>query len=445
MKIHLRTGSFGASYFRSSISSTAVVFRSDQPLPTEGNVLLTLDGKTFFELSITQTSRAGNYQTLNYVDPIHSSTGIITRNDNEPCKTISLNSEILVRSQPPTDIEVVPLPHEFEQPLAPDSIIFRATNGACVLYPHSWNTAEALYSPDGKRFYQLVIDHYGGSNDEHGFRFEEVNTGLNGTIHRQHNEVWLNAANIGKVYFPELDRNPDWIKLRQDHPELFTQETGTPVQALGSHFRLDDQKVKSLKLEWLFDQEHRTSSPPSLRKIGLELLYGGQVFRKLPYFPPHVTMVRTPDVEEPEYLFRRDNGQYVFVTASKYRFSYDSFRLFFGDGEGMEEIMVDDVTRYRDGGTTYIRTPAGMLYSPPRKEARTAKWFSPADVIELDRIIHRIWQLNEGDTGYEEELKQLKEQLAEEHDRRGMPLQRLVPEEFQITGQGESVKIRRST
>jgi hypothetical protein len=80
--------------------------------------------------------------------------------------------------------------------------------------------------------------------------------------------------------------------------------------------------------------------------------------------PDEINAIPLPTIREAEYLFKLRGGLYIYVSHDKYNFSYESFKLFLGKPTQMKEIPVLDVQRYRDGGTTYIKTDKGILYSP---------------------------------------------------------------------------------
>lgn len=77
-----------------------------------------------------------------------------------------------------------------------------------------------------------------------------------------------------------------------------------------------------------------------------------------------IELIPLPTARRPEYLFEKGDGSFIYVSADKYNYEYESFRLFVGDGKTMQEIPVLEVSRYRDGGTTYVRTEEGILFSP---------------------------------------------------------------------------------
>lgn len=89
----------------------------------------------------------------------------------------------------------------------------------------------------------------------------------------------------------------------------------------------------------------------------------GTIFRKIDE-PRAVDVVPLPEVRKPEYLFRLADGNYLYVSADKYRYSYESFRMWIGSGEEMREVIVKRVGRYRDGGTTQIDTEEGVFFNP---------------------------------------------------------------------------------
>jgi hypothetical protein len=90
----------------------------------------------------------------------------------------------------------------------------------------------------------------------------------------------------------------------------------------------------------------------------------------------------------PEYLFALPDGRFIYVSvetdASDY---YESFRLFIGDGKVMRDVPVTSVERFRDGGTTYVETAEGVLFSPSRHKGGKPAWGDDEceqELIELD-------------------------------------------------------------
>ncbi len=77
-----------------------------------------------------------------------------------------------------------------------------------------------------------------------------------------------------------------------------------------------------------------------------------------------------------EYFCKCENGNFIYVSADKHNFSYESFRLFVGKGKKMREVQIKNVNRYRDGGTTFIETSKGTFFSP-----------SPFNVQQSPKII----------------------------------------------------------
>jgi hypothetical protein len=89
----------------------------------------------------------------------------------------------------------------------------------------------------------------------------------------------------------------------------------------------------------------------------------GVAFKEVPA-PPEVSVVPLPPARMPKYLFRLRDGRYIYVSADVHDYSFESFRLFIGDGKVMREIPVGHVRRYLDGGTTFVETAEETLFSP---------------------------------------------------------------------------------
>lgn len=95
-----------------------------------------------------------------------------------------------------------------------------------------------------------------------------------------------------------------------------------------------------------------------------QITYDGEVYRKTHRLINPSSVVPLPAARRTEYLCQAEDGTFVYVSADKYNYSYESFKLFVGDGATMREIEVNDVVRYRDGGTTYVQTPEVTFFSP---------------------------------------------------------------------------------
>lgn len=118
-----------------------------------------------------------------------------------------------------------------------------------------------------------------------------------------------------------------------------------------------------------------------IRRLGDEIMCEKKYHKVEGY--PEIEVVPLPEAREPEYLFVLPDDRYLYVSADKYDRLYGSFRLFVGPREAMRRIPVKDVTRLRDGSTTYIRTHEGTLFSPsPLSVGSWATW----DGIKLTRV-----------------------------------------------------------
>jgi hypothetical protein len=77
------------------------------------------------------------------------------------------------------------------------------------------------------------------------------------------------------------------------------------------------------------------------------------------------------------YLYQYGSKLIYVSTDKNSDHPLESFRMFIGkaNGKPMKEILIDAVSRRRDGGTTYIHTNQGRLYSPtPIKKEEFPTW-----------------------------------------------------------------------
>jgi hypothetical protein len=98
--------------------------------------------------------------------------------------------------------------------------------------------------------------------------------------------------------------------------------------------------------------------------------------------------VPLPATRRTEYFCQTEDGTFVYVSADEFNYSYESFRLYVGNGKSMRQIPVNDVTRYRDGGTTFIETAEETFYSPSpfnvRRDPNLVPKWGTNKLVELD-------------------------------------------------------------
>lgn len=97
----------------------------------------------------------------------------------------------------------------------------------------------------------------------------------------------------------------------------------------------------------------------------LDIEFDGPYFfsnpKKLDRLPDNI--VPLPEIRVKDYLFSKDN-EYIYVSYDKYMVDYSDYKFFLGPPEEMRELKILDLVRYRDGGTTIIKTERGELYVP---------------------------------------------------------------------------------
>lgn len=112
-----------------------------------------------------------------------------------------------------------------------------------------------------------------------------------------------------------------------------------------------------------FNDPHQGTSG-KLHRNGDVIDYNGERYTQQDVTFDQSSVVPLPATRRTEYFCQAEDGTLFYVSADKYNYSYESFKLFVGDGTTMREVPVQYVERYRDGGTTYIRTPEETFFSP---------------------------------------------------------------------------------
>lgn len=143
-----------------------------------------------------------------------------------------------------------------------------------------------------------------------------------------------------------------------------------------------------------FEDPHNNRDGEWNRK-GDSLTFDGKIFKKTAG-PKTIEALRLPIIRRPKYFFQLSDGRQIYVSYAKYSDSYKSFKLFIGQPGKMKEVKIKNVISYRDGGTIYIETAEGTLYSPtPFKQNETAKW-NDKPIKKLDPS---AFQITESGTG----------------------------------------------
>lgn len=103
-----------------------------------------------------------------------------------------------------------------------------------------------------------------------------------------------------------------------------------------------------------------------LRRTSDGIEHNGEFYAQQPpsQAPDPESVMPLPYARRMEYFCRTIDGTFVYVSADQYNYSYESFKLYVGDGGFMRELRVYNVKRLRDGGTTVITTESGEFYSP---------------------------------------------------------------------------------
>lgn len=128
----------------------------------------------------------------------------------------------------------------------------------------------------------------------------------------------------------------------------------------------------------------RTGDAMQITRTGDTVTCGLQKFTAIEKTFDHSKLTGLPNVRDVEYLLKDGSGKLYFVSNSKYDYSYESLRLYIGDGEEMRQVPIKKVARYRDGGSTFLQTEEGTLYVPTSfNELLVPHWGEDAFVLGL--------------------------------------------------------------
>lgn len=151
-----------------------------------------------------------------------------------------------------------------------------------------------------------------------------------------------------------------------------------------------------------FNDPHQGVSG-KLHRNGDVIDYDGERYTQQDVTFDESSVVPLPATRRTEYLCQAEDGTLLYVSADKYNYSYESFRLFVGDGTTMREIPVQYVERYRDGGTTYIRTPEETFFSPSpfnaQRDPNLVPQWGSQKLTDLNKDDYDIVETPEGEVG----------------------------------------------
>lgn len=71
-----------------------------------------------------------------------------------------------------------------------------------------------------------------------------------------------------------------------------------------------------------------------------------------------------PDERVSHYCYKDINNNIVYIDNLKYDFKYKNYRLFVIENDNVKQHNIIDFKRYRDGGTTIIKTESDEFYFP---------------------------------------------------------------------------------
>jgi hypothetical protein len=139
-------------------------------------------------------------------------------------------------------------------------------------------------------------------------------------------------------------------------------------------------------------QQLSTGLEIKLHQVNQTISFMGEVYvqQELPIDLESANVTRLPTSRVPDILCVDVFGQFYYLDRLKYNWGYSTMKFYIGQGSSMVEHENQGVTRYRDGGTTDVKTPAGNFHWPtPFNESLVPFWTpTRGNAIQLKGLKH---------------------------------------------------------
>lgn len=143
-----------------------------------------------------------------------------------------------------------------------------------------------------------------------------------------------------------------------DGAVLYSDDGQTFREMAGRGFAGSEEQYKLTFEDPLDRRQYELRRDHDVLRLGREKFY-----RAPKVWDSELHVLPLPPVRQPEYMFVAPDGTFLYVSDTVYRPSYD-FWFFVGAPPVLSRVPVREVTRARDGGTTFVKTDAGVLYVP---------------------------------------------------------------------------------
>ncbi len=292
----------------------------------------------------------------------------------------------------PRQIDVVPVPMERTASVVQGvgAHMFSSPSGNCVLY-HEDSAWSFSFSPDGVKFFQILLTDFGGSSDQthQSSTFESPHHGQTFNLLRDSNTVILDGEVIGRTRV--ISRT---IPVPDDTSKPF-------ITAYGDEFVLDEQVLKKHNLTPDDVVENKLGNIRRLHNGGRRaiLVIGGDILTSSEV-PTTVTYVHAPVVRAPLHLYRLDNGDFVYLSfekygrISRYDCNTDSVKLFVGPADNLRHVPAGDIVADFSGLYITVKTDEGTFVNYSPDEQNAPSWRGLV-LQQLDLSQYRFMETND--------------------------------------------------
>lgn len=371
----LKTGRNGDKAFSQLNGTGSLIFLSGVKAhpDTLGGVIYSEDGTIYKELYITYVTgrppeeaifayepRSGRLLRIALIPKSQVLNGIIYECQPD---TIIVDGITFKSEETPNAVECVELPAQFELPiLSPNAYAHKHTDGRIFVFPLPEKfVLDAFVSfGDDKYFSTFQIYDYRSNTYSSGYLLNaELKYDQPYMVSRE--AMVLGGEKIGYEMSEEYIREYPYIIVENRYFGLF--------QDFSSH--ATNRSVDSINGLPLFI-------------VDTALILGGEKLTSTEC-PGSISLTRFEDIFMPSFLFETSDGDLLFVSTSKYRYSVNSTRFYIvSNGKGTE-VQVITSCSWRCLGNEEIVTAAGrFFFTPEGSDTKERTNFNGQPIKQLD-------------------------------------------------------------
>lgn len=371
----LKTGRLQDKTFKQPNGPATLIFLSGIKAhpATLGGILFSEDGEIYRELYITYVTGRSPEEAIFAYEPqfgrmlrialkprFQEINGIIYEKQPD---TIIVDGTTYKSVDTPIKVDCVPLPQQFELPiLSPNAYAHKHADGRIFVFPLPEKFVLDAYVSfgDNKYFSTFQIYDYRSNTYSRGYLLnEELN-------YRQPYMVSQEAMVLGGE---EIGYEMS-AKYAKEHPHIVVE-----TRYFGLH-REYSSNANNRNVESI--------DGLPLHVVDTALILGGEKLTSADC-PGSISLNRFEDIFIPTFLFEMSDGDMLYVSTSKYRYSVNSTRFYLVSKGICTEIQIIQSGSWRVLGNEEIVTAAGrFFFTPEGSDTEERTNFNGQPIRQLD-------------------------------------------------------------